>query len=130
MSELKTYTRRQVDELINTLQKEITNFRDKENCLFDKDSSATRYRLTCTSIVSIRNVADIQEKYPSINKYHPKIEYPFPNKDISSVSISVVDFQQFIDDIRADDTSDNIIEVIISKDDYGYCIEIYDDYRE
>ena len=83
-----------------------------------------RYKLTCTSRW---NSKDILNKYPILNNYKPMLDNPYPNPEVSRLTIEVTDLVKFYDDIEE--------EIIIGKDSSGcdkdlYYLEIYDDYRE
>lgn len=82
-----------------------------------------RYELSCTLL----DTKKIQERYPSVNKYKPIIDYPYQCKDVAKLTIEVNDFKQFIDDIQAD-VGYFGIEIAVGKfsNDPNYYIEIKD----
>lgn len=79
-----------------------------------------KYSLCCTSVWGKSN--EIIEKYPILKEYKTKVEYPYPNKSAERLVIEIKDLLKFYDDIKE--------EIILSKDDFGYSLEIYNDYRE
>ena len=78
------------------------------------------YSLRCTSVWG--KVKEIIEKYPVLEKYQTRVERPYPNPIAERLVIKVDNLPKLYDDIKQ--------EIILSKDEFGYELEIYDDYRE
>lgn len=79
-----------------------------------------KYELDCTSIGDDKE--KIVNRYPVLKNYKLEIEHPYENPDAKRLVITVNNLRKFYDDINR--------EIILSKDDDMYSLEIYDDYRE
>ena len=85
-----------------------------------------RYRVCCSADW---NCEYALKKYPILNQYDPIIDYPYPNPEVSRLTLEVPDLIKFHNDVGQ--------EIILRKDWHFehnetqlYTLEIYDDYRE